>query len=77
MNRVSIVKPSKARAVEELLLRMAQTGQIREKVGESQLIELLENIAASQQAETNIKVLIVSLNIVHLTLADSTPKNRF
>ncbi|ORX91520.1 DNA-binding TFAR19-related protein [Basidiobolus meristosporus CBS 931.73] len=52
--RISIVKADKARAVEDLLIRMAQTGQLRGKVTESHLIELLEQINSQQKAETKI-----------------------
>jgi len=52
--RISIVKADKARAVEDLLIRMVQTGQIRGKVSESQLIGLLEQINQQQRPETKI-----------------------
>ncbi len=58
MNRISIVKPQKARAVEDLLMRMARTGQLREKVGEGQLIELLEQMASQNSVETTVKVIL-------------------
>ncbi|KAL7750799.1 hypothetical protein RI367_003756 [Sorochytrium milnesiophthora] len=53
LSRISMVKAEKARAVEDLVIRMAQTGQIRGKVSENQLIDLLGNIADSKQ-ETKI-----------------------
>ncbi|EGF79537.1 hypothetical protein BATDEDRAFT_25945 [Batrachochytrium dendrobatidis JAM81] len=52
--RIKMVKGDKARAVEDMLIRMAQTGQIRGKVGESQLIDLLEQINTHQQSSTKI-----------------------
>ncbi|CAG8627080.1 10771_t:CDS:2 [Ambispora leptoticha] len=52
--RISMVKEEKARAVEDLLIRMAQTGQLRGKVGESQLIDLLEQINQQKKPETRI-----------------------
>ncbi|KNE72975.1 hypothetical protein AMAG_20649 [Allomyces macrogynus ATCC 38327] len=48
--RIAIVKPQNARAVEDMILRMAQTGQLRGKVGEDQLIDLLGNISESKQS---------------------------
>ena len=39
-----MVKPEKARAIEDLIIRMAQTGQIRAKLEENQLIELLAQL---------------------------------
>ncbi|RKP10202.1 programmed cell death protein 5-like protein [Thamnocephalis sphaerospora] len=52
--RISIVKPDKARAVEDLLLRMARGGALRGKVTEQQLIELLENVNQQTQQQTKI-----------------------
>ncbi|CAG8457966.1 5347_t:CDS:2 [Dentiscutata heterogama] len=52
--RISIVKAEKARAVEDLLIRMAQSGQLRGKVSESQLIDLLQQINQQQKPEKKI-----------------------
>ncbi|KAI8822071.1 PDCD5-related protein [Fimicolochytrium jonesii] len=52
--RIKIVKSDKARAVEDLLIRMAQSGQIRQKVNETTLIGLLEQINEANQKETKI-----------------------
>ncbi|TPX31460.1 hypothetical protein SmJEL517_g05223 [Synchytrium microbalum] len=54
--RISIVKPDKSRAVEDLIIRMAQTGQLRSKVNEKQLIDMLEQINSSSKPETKVKV---------------------
>ena len=51
-----MVKVEKARAVEDLLIRMAQTGQVREKVTETQLIGLLEQLNQQQKPEVKITV---------------------
>lgn len=51
-----MVKTDKARAIEDLLIRMAQTGQLGGKVSESQLINLLEQINQQQKPETKITV---------------------
>ncbi len=50
-----MVKPEKGRMVEELLIRMARTGQLRGKVDENQLIDLLGEIN-QQQAQTASKI---------------------
>ncbi|KAF0465375.1 DNA-binding TFAR19-related protein [Gigaspora margarita] len=52
--RISIVKAEKARTVEDLLIRMAQSGQLRGKVSESQLIDLLQQINQQQKPEKKI-----------------------
>ncbi|KAF9977603.1 hypothetical protein BGZ73_005457 [Actinomortierella ambigua] len=54
LSRIAMVKADKARAVEDLLLRMAQGGQVRSKITETQLIELLEQV--NQQTETKTKI---------------------
>ncbi|RKO97322.1 DNA-binding TFAR19-related protein, partial [Caulochytrium protostelioides] len=51
--RIKMVKEDKGRAVEDLLIRMAQTGQLGGKVGENQLIQLLDQINATA-SETKI-----------------------
>ncbi len=42
--RISLVSPDRSRQIESILLRMAQTGQLRGRVSEAQLIELLEQV---------------------------------
>lgn len=51
-----MVKADKARAVEDLLIRMAQGGQVRSKITEKQLIELLEQVNQQTKHETKIVV---------------------
>ena len=43
--RVALVSPDRSRQIEAILLRMAQTGQLRGRVSEEQLIELLEQVS--------------------------------
>ncbi|KAI3435780.1 hypothetical protein D9Q98_001838 [Chlorella vulgaris] len=54
--RISLVKPDKARAIEDMILMAARRGQIQEKVSEPRLIELLEKV--SEQSEKKSKVTI-------------------
>lgn len=42
--RISLVSPERSKQIETILLRMAQTGQLRGKVTEPQLIDLLEQV---------------------------------
>ncbi|KAI9016574.1 PDCD5-related protein [Phycomyces nitens] len=55
--RIQMVKADKARAVEDLLIRMAQSNQLRNKVTEQQLIDLLGQI--NQQEPSPAKTRIV------------------
>nr|CAI5819797.1 unnamed protein product [Callosobruchus analis] len=50
-----LCKPEKGRLVENLLLQMAQTGQICSKVTEDALIKLLENVSSRTQSQTSVK----------------------
>ncbi|CAG8490505.1 7483_t:CDS:10 [Diversispora eburnea] len=59
--RISLVKVDKARSVEDLLIRMAQTGQLRGKVSESQLIDLLEQINQQQKPEKKITIKMTTI----------------
>ncbi|KAL2629849.1 hypothetical protein R1flu_014535 [Riccia fluitans] len=52
LSRIALVKPEKARGVEDLILRSAQYGQITEKVSEDRLISLLEQINEQSQKKT-------------------------
>ncbi|RKP17667.1 hypothetical protein ROZALSC1DRAFT_16115 [Rozella allomycis CSF55] len=57
LSRIAIVKPEKARVVEEMLIRMRQTGQIRQKVDEDQLKGLLEQISGTtEQAKPKVTI---------------------
>ncbi|KAL9542378.1 hypothetical protein MBANPS3_008648 [Mucor bainieri] len=57
LGRIQMVKADKARAVEDLLIRMAQSNQLRSKVTEKQLIDLLGQI--NQQDSTSTQTRIV------------------
>ncbi|KAK9811763.1 hypothetical protein WJX72_009653 [[Myrmecia] bisecta] len=54
--RIALVKPEKARGVENILLQMAQRGQIVEKVSEERLISLLEQINEQQATKTKVTI---------------------
>ena len=44
VSRISLVSPERSRQIEMILLRMAQGGQLRGRVSENQLIELLDQV---------------------------------
>ncbi|XP_047972971.1 DNA-binding protein DDB_G0278111-like [Salvia hispanica] len=54
--RIALVKLEKARGVEDVILRAAQTGQIVEKVSEERLISLLEQINTQTTKETKVTI---------------------
>jgi len=49
LSRVALVKPDKARSVEDMIIRAAQTGQLGGKVDEQRLISLLEQISEKEK----------------------------
>ncbi|KAG6511424.1 DNA-binding protein DDB_G0278111-like [Zingiber officinale] len=54
--RIALVKPDKARGVEDVILRAAQMGQISEKVSEERLISLLEQINSQTSKQTKVTI---------------------
>ncbi|XP_019190189.1 PREDICTED: DNA-binding protein DDB_G0278111 [Ipomoea nil] len=54
--RIALVKPEKARGVEDVILRAAQFGQITEKVSEEKLIQLLEQINTQTTKQTKVTI---------------------
>ncbi|RZC12193.1 DNA-binding protein, partial [Glycine soja] len=54
--RIALVKPEKARGVEDFILRAAQMGQITEKVSEERLISLLEQINNQTTRQTKVTI---------------------
>ncbi|CAN6701258.1 unnamed protein product [Malus baccata var. baccata] len=55
--RIALVKPEKARGVEDVILRAApQMGQIVEKVSEERLISLLEQINNQTNKHTKVTI---------------------
>ncbi|XP_071481670.1 programmed cell death protein 5-like [Diadema antillarum] len=55
LNSIALVKPEKAKMVEDMLIRMAQTGQIPGKIGEEQLKSFLEQVSEKTSRSTKVK----------------------
>ncbi|KAJ8592621.1 DNA-binding TFAR19-related protein [Rhizopogon salebrosus TDB-379] len=57
LSRIALVSPERSRQIETIILRMAQGGQLRERVSEKQLIDLLdqmENVQSKSSSKTTI-----------------------
>lgn len=54
LSRIALVSPERSRQIEGILLRMAQSGQLRGRVNENQLIDLLEQ-AEEAQSKGSVK----------------------
>jgi DNA-binding TFAR19-related protein (PDSD5 family) len=59
VNRIALVNPQLSAQVESILVRMAQSGQLRGRVSEQQLIGLLDQADGQQSAATAKKGAIV------------------
>ncbi|XP_012269294.1 programmed cell death protein 5 [Athalia rosae] len=55
LNTLLLGKPEKGRMVEELILNMAQRGQLPGKLGEQELIGLLESVNQQTRKTTTVK----------------------
>lgn len=49
LNSIALVKPEKAKQLEGMLINMARSGQLSEKMSEEQLVKVLEQISQSKQ----------------------------
>lgn len=56
VNTLCLGKPEKGKMVENLILNMAQRGQLHSKLGEKELINLLESVNQQTQRKTVVKV---------------------
>ncbi|KAF5372884.1 hypothetical protein D9758_001618 [Tetrapyrgos nigripes] len=59
LSRISLVSPERSRQIETILIRMVQSGQLRGKVSENQLIELLDQMEEAQGKSSSKKSTIV------------------
>ncbi|XP_018325257.1 programmed cell death protein 5 [Agrilus planipennis] len=56
LNTLMLGKPEKGKLVENMILRMAQMGQIGSKIGEKELIGILESVNQQiPQSKTSVK----------------------
>ncbi|EEY63116.1 uncharacterized protein PITG_14768 [Phytophthora infestans T30-4] len=49
--RIAIVKPEKARAIEDMVIQMAQRGQLAAKIDEDKLIDLLNQVGVNEEKQ--------------------------
>lgn len=66
VNTLSLGKPEKGKMVEDMILAMAQQGQIPGKLGEKELISLLESVNQRTQRTTVVKVSYDNNICIHL-----------
>lgn len=51
LSRVSLVRPDRAAAVEKYLAQLASTGQLRGKVSERDIVQILDRIAREKETK--------------------------
>ncbi|KAG7669953.1 hypothetical protein KSW81_008095 [Nannochloris sp. 'desiccata'] len=54
--RIALVKPDKARAIEDMIINAAKRGALGEKVSEDRLIDLLEQVNEKSAAKTRVTI---------------------
>jgi len=54
--RIALVKPDKARAIEDMIIGAARRGAIAEKVSEERLIDLLEQVNERTAPKTKVTI---------------------
>ncbi|KAF8894504.1 hypothetical protein BD779DRAFT_1501475 [Infundibulicybe gibba] len=59
VSRIALVSAERSRQIEGIILRMAQSGQLRGRVSEEQLIDLLKQMEDAQDKSTTRKSTIV------------------
>lgn len=52
VSRIALVRPEKAKSIEQLLMRMAKGGQLRGRVTEDQLIGVLDQVEAAEKGRS-------------------------
>ncbi|GJQ68327.1 hypothetical protein Trydic_g16922 [Trypoxylus dichotomus] len=56
LNTLMLGKPEKGKMIETMLIQMAQGGRLRGRIGEKELIDLLENVNSQMpQHKTSVK----------------------
>ncbi|MEE6500537.1 hypothetical protein FKM82_003822 [Ascaphus truei] len=55
LSNLALVKPEKAKAVENYLIQMARYGQLGGKISEKGLIEILEKVSQQTDKKTTVK----------------------
>jgi len=59
LSRIALVSPERSAQIESILLRMAQSGQLRGRVTEAQLIDLLDQMEEAQGKTQSKKPTII------------------
>lgn len=56
LSRVRIVRSDRADAVEQYLIKLASTGSLQRKIGENELVEILDSLSRDEKKQTQSKI---------------------
>lgn len=57
LSRVSLVRPERANAVEQYLKRIIQSGQVKHKINESEIVQILNGISRQENSQNEAKII--------------------
>lgn len=58
VSRIALVKPTKADAITNMLVQLARSGQIRQRVSEQELIDLLDQVEQRTGGDNEPKIIV-------------------
>lgn len=58
VSRIALVKPAKADAITNMLVQLARSGQIRQRVSEEELIALLDQVEQRAGGDSEPKIIV-------------------
>lgn len=62
VSRITLVKPEKGRSLEDFLIQNLQSGRIRNRVSEPDLLNILDTIDAQEQKQRSSKIVVQNLS---------------
>lgn len=62
LSRVNMVRPERAKAVETYITKLAQTGQLKRKMTEQEIVEILNGIARDEDKQNETKIVFTRKN---------------
>lgn len=75
LNRVRMVKPERVLGVENYLIRLYQSGGIRSKVTEDDIVDILEKIAKEERKNTTTRIMFERRDYVDTAVGSSHKSN--
>lgn len=64
LSRVRIVRPDRADAVEQYIIKLFSMGSVNRKLGEKDIVEILDGISRDEQKQTHGKIVFDRKNTI-------------